>query len=53
MVDGIKVSEYYEVYDLRGIKVLSTYNFDDVDNLKEGFYIVNNGGKSFKITIKR
>ena len=53
MVDRIKVSEYYEVYDLQGIKVLSTHNFDDIDRLKEGLYIVKNGGKSFKITVKR
>lgn len=53
IVDGIKVSEFYEVYDLRGVKVLATHNFDDIDSLKEGFYIVKNGGKKFKITVKR
>jgi hypothetical protein len=53
MKDGIKVAEYYEVYDIRGIKVLSTLNFDDVDRLKDGLYIVKNGERKFKLTVKR
>ncbi|MCQ2198831.1 MAG: leucine-rich repeat domain-containing protein, partial [Paludibacteraceae bacterium] len=56
--DGIETIVSYDydgvidVYNMSGVKILSTYNKDEIDNLPKGIYVVRAGQKPEKYIVK-
>ena len=54
-VKTIVADEYdgvIDVYNMYGVKVLSTYKKDEIDNLQKGIYVVKVGQKTDKYIVK-